>query len=245
MPAPVVPMSVVPMSVVPGSVVPASAGPAPLIRLAGVSKSFRSASGTSLVLEAVDLEIAAGQKVSLVGPSGCGKSTLLALMAGLLRPDSGTVAIDGQALADLGDDEMAALRARRIGIALQSDNLIPFLSALENVELALGFGGGGDTARRARAVLERMGVAHRADHLPRQLSGGEAQRVALGVALANGPALLLADEMVAQLDAATAAAVVGDVFRSDMAVLFVTHDPVLADRADLRLRVRDSRLVAR
>ena len=235
MPAPVVPMSVV----------PASAGPAPLVRLAGVSKSFRSASGASVVLEAVDLEIAAGQKVSLVGPSGCGKSTLLALMAGLLRPDNGTVEIDGQALVDLGDAEMATLRARRIGIALQSDNLIPFLSALENVELALGFGGGGDTARRARVVLERMGVAHRADHLPRQLSGGEAQRVALGVALANGPALLLADEMVAQLDAATAAAVVGDVFRSDMAVLFVTHDPVLADRADLRLRVRDRRVVAR
>ena len=153
---------------------------APIVRLAGVCKSFRSASGASVVLETVDLAIAAGQKVSLIGPSGCGKSTLLSLMAGLLRPDSGTVEIDGHALADLGDDAMAVLRARRIGIALQSDNLIPFLSALENVELALGFGGGGDTARRARVVLDRMGVAHRADHKPRQLSGGEAQRVALG-----------------------------------------------------------------
>ncbi len=218
---------------------------APIVRLAGVCKSFRSASGASVVLETVDLAIAAGQKVSLIGPSGCGKSTLLALMAGLLRPDSGTVEIDGHALADLGDDAMAVLRARRIGIALQSDNLIPFLSALENVELALGFGGGGDTARRARVVLDRMGVAHRADHKPRQLSGGEAQRVALGVALANAPALLLADEMVAQLDSATAEAVVGDVFNSDMAVLFVTHDPALADRADLRLQVRDRKVVAR
>ena len=219
--------------------------PAPIVRLAGVSKSFRSARGVGLVLENVDLAIAAGQKVSLIGPSGCGKSTLLSLMAGLLRPDAGTVEIDGLMLADLGDDALAVLRARRIGIALQSDNLIPFLSALENVELALGFGGQGDTARRARLVLERMGVAHRAGHLPRQLSGGEAQRVALGVALANAPALLLADEMVAQLDTATAETVVGDVFNSDMAVLFVTHDPALADRADLRLRVRDRQVVAR
>ena len=219
--------------------------PGPIVRLAGVSKSFHSASGEAVVLEGVDLEISAGQKVSLIGPSGCGKSTLLALMAGLLRPDTGSVAIDGEVLAGLGDDAMAALRARRIGIALQSDNLIPFLSALENVELALGFGGQRDPARQARAVLDRMGVAHRARHLPRQLSGGEAQRVALGVALANAPALLLADEMVAQLDAATAEAVVGDVFNSDMAVLFVTHDRALADRADVRLRVVDRRVVTR
>ena len=224
---------------------PAPVVRATLVRLTGVSKSFWSAGGASLVLEGVDLEIAAGQKVSLMGPSGCGKSTLLALMAGLLRPDTGMVAIDGQALSGLADDAMARLRARRVGIALQSDNLIPFLSAQENVELALGFGGKSDKSQRARAVLERMGVAHRAGHFPRQLSGGEAQRVALGVALANGPALLLADEMVAQLDAATADAVVADVFNSDMAVLFVTHDPALADRADLRLRVQGRRVVAR
>ena len=219
--------------------------PGPIVRLAGVSKSFRSANSEVVVLEDVNLEIAAGEKISLIGPSGCGKSTLLSLMAGLLRPDTGAVAIDGQVLAGLGDDAMAVLRARRIGIALQSDNLIPFLTALENVELALGFAGQRDTAQRARAVLDRMGVAHRADHLPRQLSGGEAQRVALGVALANTPALLLADEMVAQLDAVTASAVVDDVFHTDMAVLFVTHDPALADRADVRLRVQSRRLVAR
>lgn len=217
----------------------------PIVRMAGVSKRFHSASGASIVLEDVDVAIAPGQKVSLVGPSGSGKSTLLALMAGLLRPDSGNIYIDGKPLDGLDDTEMSVLRARRIGIALQSDNLIPFLSAFENIELAAGFGGHLDKAQRAHKMLERMGVAHRANHLPRQLSGGEAQRVSLGVALANRPALLLADEMVAQLDAATAGDIVSDVFSTDMAVLFVTHDPRLADRADLRLRIHQHRVVSR
>lgn len=218
---------------------------APIVRLDCVSKRFHSAAGENTVLEEVDLAIEPGQKASLVGPSGSGKSTLLALMAGLLRPDAGTIQIDGQSLSSLADEQMAELRARRIGIALQVDNLIPFLTALENIELAMRFGGRGDKARRARALLDRMGVADRADHLPRQLSGGEAQRVSLGVALANDPALLLADEMVAQLDADTAGSIVSDVFSGQMAVLFVTHDPALADRADLRLRVQDRRVVAR
>ena len=219
--------------------------PAPVVRLVDVSKNFESAAGLNSVLEGVDLEIVPGQQASLVGPSGSGKSTLLSLIAGLVRPDTGTVELDGHSLSNLADDEMAALRAMRIGIAMQSDNLIPFLSALENVELALGFGGRSDGTRRALALLDRMGVAHRASHFPRQLSGGEAQRVSLGVALANDPVLLLADEMVAQLDVSTASAVVSDIFDSGMAVLFVTHDPVLADRADLRLCVRDRRVWAR
>jgi ABC-type lipoprotein export system ATPase subunit len=215
---------------------------APVVQLKGVSKSFQSAGGTSVVLEGVDLALKPGEKASLVGPSGSGKSTLLSLIAGLLRPDAGTVEIDGVALSDLNDGERAALRARRIGIALQSENLIPFLSALENVELALGFGGRQSGERRARELLGRMGVAHRAAHRPRQLSGGEAQRVALSVALANDPGLLLADEMVSQLDETTAEAVTRDIFDLDMAVLFVTHDPTLADRADLRLRLRNRRV---
>ena len=216
--------------------------PGPVVNLSGVSKSYLMAAGAVPILEGVALKIEPGQKASLVGPSGSGKSTLLALIAGLLRPDAGEVEIDGVAISTLGDDARADLRARRIGIALQSDNLIPFLTALENVVLAMGFGGG---KGEARALLDRMGVGHRADHLPRQLSGGEAQRVSLGVALANGPRLLLADEMVAQLDAVTAGAVVGDIFATDMAVLFVTHDAALADRADLRLRIAGRQVVAR
>ena len=217
----------------------------PIVRLTGVSKTYHSAAGEALVLDAVDLTIKAGQKASLVGPSGSGKSTLLALIAGLLRPDQGTVEIDGVSLADLDDTGLSLMRSRAIGIALQSENLIPFLTAEENVTLALDLGPRKAGAGQAAELLSRMGVGHRARHMPRQLSGGEAQRVSMAVALANRPKLLLADEMVSQLDAETAKTVVRDVFDADMAVLIVTHDPVLADRADLRLCLKGHRVVAR
>jgi putative ABC transport system ATP-binding protein len=219
--------------------------PAPVVQLKGVSKTFQSAGGPVVVLEGVDLTLGPGQKASLVGPSGSGKSTLLSLIAGLLRPDTGTVEIDGVSLSDLNDRDRAVLRSRHIGIALQSENLIPFLSALENVELALGFGGRRSGERHARDLLDRMAVAHRANHRPRQLSGGEAQRVALAVALANDPGLLLADEMVSQLDETTASAVTREIFDLDTAVLFITHDPTLADRAGLKFRLRNRRVEKR
>lgn len=215
----------------------------PMVELKGVSKSFHSAAGDNLVLDQVSLKIEAGQKVSLVGPSGSGKSTLLSLMAGLLRPDSGAVLLEGLSLAELNDEKRARLRSQCIGIALQSENLIPFLSVLENVALALRFGGQAKGRAQAFDLLERMGVAHRASHFPRQISGGEAQRVALAVALANKPKLLLADEMVAQLDTKTAGAVVQAVFASDLAVLFVTHDPARAEQADVRLRLKNRQVV--
>jgi len=214
---------------------------APLLQLRGVSKSYPSAGGPGIVLDDVDLIIQAGEKVTMMGPSGSGKSTLLSLIAGLLRPDNGTVEIDGTSLADLDDGDRARLRTEQIGVALQSENLIPFLTAVENVELALGFGRRPKT--RGIELLDRMGVAHRARNLPRQLSGGEAQRVALAVAVANEPVLLLADEMVSALDSVTAGRVVDDVFGSAMAVLFVTHDPDLAERAERRLRLHDHQVV--
>ena len=217
----------------------------PLLQLRSVSKTYQSATGSEVVLRDVDLTVEAGEKVSLMGPSGSGKSTLLSLIAGLLRPDAGTVEIDGVALAGLDDAERAELRSGRIGIALQSENLIPFLSAAENVELALGFGRRGKNRERAKELLDRLSVVNRRDHLPRQLSGGEAQRVALAVAIANDPALLLADEMVSALDSSTAALVVDEVFASDMAVLFVTHTVDLADRAERRLRLSGHTVVSR
>ncbi len=221
--------------------------PSAVLRLDDVSKAYESRSGSTIVLANVDLTIEPGEKVSLMGPSGSGKSTLLSLISGLLRPDTGTVEIDGVSIAELDDAQRATLRSRRIGIALQSDNLIPFLSAAENVELALAFGrrSRSATAGRALDLLARLGIANRARHLPRQLSGGEAQRVALAIALANEPALLLADEMVSALDTATASAIVDDVFDTEMAVLFVTHDAALADRAERRLTLRDHTVVAR
>ncbi len=216
-----------------------------LLELRGVSKTYQSAAGPDVVLQDLSLTIDAGQKVSLMGPSGSGKSTLLSLIAGLLRPDAGTVEIDGVPLAGLDDGERAALRSGRIGIALQSENLIPFLSAIENVELALGFGRRKTNRDRANELLDRMGVVQRRDHLPRQLSGGEAQRVALAVAVANEPALLLADEMVSALDSTTAGLVIDEVFASEMAVLFVTHTVALADRAERWLCLREHKVVSR
>lgn len=214
----------------------------PILRLRSVSKSFGEAGKP--VLEDVELVLHAGQKASLVGPSGSGKSTLLSLVAGLLRPDAGTVEIDGVAISALGDRHRAGLRADRIGIALQSDNLIPFLTARENVEMALGFG---TRKGRSRALdlLDRFHVSHRAGHRPRQLSGGEAQRVALAVSMANEPALLLADEVVAQLDGQLAARVVTEVLDSDCALLFVTHDLALADLVEHRFALEERKVVRR
>lgn len=217
----------------------------PILQLRDVSKAYQSSRGPNPVLDGVDLTVRPGEKVSLIGPSGSGKSTLLLLICGLLRPDRGSVELDGASLADLDDGERATLRSQRVGIAVQSENLIPFLSAVENVELALGFGRRRKGRARARELLDRMGVGHRGDHLPRQLSGGETQRVALAVAIANDPALLLADEMVSALDTTTASSVVDDIFRSEMAVLFVTHDLALADRAERRLTLRNQTVVSR
>ena len=220
----------------------------PVVRLRDVSKSFGPPEDPTPVLRSVDLTIHAGEKASLIGPSGSGKSTLLALIAGLLRPTGGSVEVDGVGISELDDRHRARLRAERIGIALQADNLIPFLSARENVELALGFGGRRSTrATRARAVelLERFEVGHRAEHRPRHLSGGEAQRVALAVSMANEPALLLADEVVAQLDSGTAARVVDSVLTADFAVLFVSHDVALADLVERRFALVNSELVVR
>jgi ABC-type lipoprotein export system ATPase subunit len=214
----------------------------PVVALEQVSKAFCQGGNVTPVLRAVDFAIRPGEKASLIGPSGSGKSTLLSLIAGLLQPDEGTVYIDGATTVDLDDGERSRLRADRIGIALQADNLIPFLSARENVELALAFG-----ARRPRRVarsralelLDRFGVKHRADHRPRQISGGESQRVALAVSMANDPTLMLADEVVAQLDADTAKHVLQEVLAADFAVLYVTHDVALADLAERRYTIVD------
>lgn len=220
----------------------------PVVDLKSVSKSFETTDQRAVVLRDVHLTIQAGDKASLVGPSGSGKSTLLALIAGLLRPDRGTVEIDGVAIGDLDDGARAKLRANRVGIALQSDNLIPFLTAGENVELALAFSTRSDRkGARARALelLDRFRVAGRAKHLPRHLSGGEAQRVALAVSMANQPALLLADEVVAQLDGQTAGQVVDEVLAAEFAVLFVTHDMALADLATHRYELANLRVQPR
>jgi putative ABC transport system ATP-binding protein len=219
----------------------------PFVRLEGVSKSYGTAPNRLHVLDGVDLDLRRGETTSLVGRSGSGKSTLISLIAGLMRPDTGHVHIGGQQTDKLDEASRARLRAERIGVVLQSDNLIPFLSAVENVELAMGFAPGRRPLRRARELLSELGLGDRMDHLPRQLSGGEAQRVAVAVALANEPDLLLADEVVGQLDSATAASVTERIFAASrerkLTVLYVTHDEQLARRAQHSLRLADRRVV--
>lgn len=212
-----------------------------LVELHEVSKAY-GGPDTPPVLERIDLTIHRGERISLVGPSGSGKSTLLSLIAGLLRPTHGRVHVLGHDLESLPDRDRARLRARHIGIALQSENLIPFLSAQENLELALRlgrFGSRRDCRRRARVTLAALGVAQRSHNLPRALSGGEAQRVAVAVAIAKGPDLILADEAVAQLDQSNAAQVMAEILDGPWALVLVTHDRELADKMPIRYSLHD------
>jgi putative ABC transport system ATP-binding protein len=217
------------------------------VRLEGVSKSYGTGPNQLHVLDRVDLDLRCGETTSLVGRSGSGKSTLISLIAGLMRPDAGHIHIGGQQTNKLDEAGRARLRAERIGVVLQADNLLPFLTAVENVELARGFAPGRRSMSRARELLSELGLGDRMDHLPRQLSGGEAQRVAVAVALANEPDLLLADEVVGQLDSSTAAYVTELIFAAsrerDLAVLYVTHDEQLAREAQHSLRLADRRIV--
>ena len=213
------------------------------MRVDEVSKSFREGENETDVLRGVGLELARGEATSLVGRSGSGKSTLIALLAGLLLPDAGTVVFDGRDVAALGDAGRAQLRASRIGVVLQRDNLIPFLSACENVELAMRIAGGQRARARARDLLSELGLGQRLHHRPSALSGGESQRVAVAVALANEPDLLLADEVTGELDSTTAEQVMGVIHEAwrerGLSVLYVTHSDELAARAEHRLGLSD------
>jgi len=215
--------------------------PTPLLRVMGVSKSYREGGSEAVVLRDASLELAPGETTSIVGASGSGKSTLLGVIAGLLQPESGRIIYDGCDITRFDDTARARLRAGPIGVVLQSDNLIPFLTAEENVELAMTIAGGGNVRRRARATLSDLGLARRLHHRPGQLSGGEAQRVSVAVALANDPDLLLADEATGELDAATAEQVMGfilDVCRERaLTLLYVTHNRQFAAAAQHRLRL--------
>jgi ABC-type lipoprotein export system ATPase subunit len=216
----------------------------PLLVLEDVFKIFREGSTETVALRGASLELPQGLMTSMVGPSGSGKSTLLSIIAGLALPSAGRVILDGQDLSRLDETARGQIRAERIGIVFQSGNLIPFLSALENVRLAQSL----SRRRRpkvavARDLLGEVGLGKRLHHRPRQLSGGEAQRVAVAVALANEPDLLLADELTGELDSATSDQVMRVLTemwgRRRMTILLVTHNVQLAARADRRLRLLD------
>jgi putative ABC transport system ATP-binding protein len=213
------------------------------VRVDGVSKTFREGAADTHVLRGASLELARGETTSLAGVSGSGKSTLISLLAGLMLPDSGRVVSDGQDITALDEVARARLRARRIGVVLQKGNLIPFLTAVENVELVLQLANGDRPPVRAEELLSELGLGRRLHHLPRRLSGGEAQRVAVATAMANEPDLLLADEVTGELDSASAEQVMDVIFDAwrerGLTVLFVTHSSELAARAQRRLHLGD------
>jgi putative ABC transport system ATP-binding protein len=188
-----------------------------------------------------------GQFVAVTGPSGSGKSTLLGLVAGLDRPTTGSIRINGVELSLLDEDALARLRLAKIGYVFQSFHLIPTLTALENVAVPLELAGAADAVARAGALLDEVGLKARVGHYPAELSGGEQQRVALARAVANGPQLLLADEPTGNLDSATGAQIVdllvGLHRRHGVTLVLVTHDPALAAFADRIVELRDGRVV--
>ena len=219
-----------------------------MVQVRDLVMRLRSAAGIVTILDGVTLDIPAGQFVAVIGPSGSGKSTLLGLLAGLDRPTTGSVRIDGVDLSSLDEDAVARLRLAKIGYVFQSFHLIPTLTALENVAIPLELAGDADAARRAGALLDEVGLKARVGHYPAELSGGEQQRVALARAVANRPGLLLADEPTGNLDSATGTQIVdllvGLHRRHGTTLILVTHDPALAAHAERVVELRDGRVVA-
>ena len=213
--------------------------------LSGVAKFFERGSGTVRALDGVDLEIERGEFLALEGPSGSGKTTLLQLLGALDRPSEGTVLFEGRDLAKLPDNQLAALRLRSFGFVFQQFNLIPTLTAVENVEVKLAPVGGG--REKALQMLGEVGLAERADHLPAHLSGGEQQRVAIARALSVDPRVVLADEPTGNLDSATGGEIIellaGLAAEHGSTVIVATHDAGLAARAPRRLAMRDGKFV--
>jgi len=226
--------------------VPASGQP--IIVLADIRLRLSSRAGPVDILRGVSLEVGKGQAVAIVGPSGSGKTSLLMVIAGLERATSGSVSIAGHDFTALGEDDLALVRGREIGIVFQSFHLVPTMTALENVALPLEFAGNANAFRIAAEMLDEVGLGHRTDHFPAQLSGGEQQRVALARALAPRPKLILADEPTGNLDGKTGSQIIELMFdlhsRRSATLVLVTHDPMLAERCERTIRMADGQIVA-
>ena len=219
---------------------------APIMSVRSVSKSVEQAGGVLHILRDISFDLEPGSVTAIVGASGSGKSSLLAIMAGLDVPSSGTVLVNGQDLFVLDEDGRAALRAQTMGFVFQNFQLMPNLTALENVMLPLELAGQTDARPRALAMLERVGLGARAHSYPRVLSGGEQQRVALARAFVQRPQILLADEPTGSLDASTGERILELLFELNIeqgaTLVLVTHDEALASRCDARLRIQDGGL---
>lgn len=219
----------------------------PMFRLTGVGKTYRQKDRNVRALAGVDLTIPAGQLVAIQGSTGGGKSTLLQMLGALDRPTTGSVALAGQEISTLGDGALAGIRARDIGFVFQHYNLVPTLSARDNVEMGLEPLGlsSADRAARAAEALASVGLADRGSHLPGELSGGQQQRVAIARALAKRPKVLLADEPTGNLDETTRDEIITlfeSLWRGGLTIVMVTHDSAVARRAERRLRIDAGRI---
>jgi putative ABC transport system ATP-binding protein len=220
----------------------------PIVQAAGLTKQVVSDGQPLDILRGLDLAVEPGESVAVLGASGSGKSTLLGLLAGLDLPSAGKVYLEGVDLFALDEEGRAAMRGRLVGFVFQSFQLLPALTALENVMLPLELAGNGRARAEATAIMERVGLAERLNHYPRQLSGGEQQRVAIARAFAAGPKLLLADEPTGNLDTATGARIIDLLFELNReqgtTLILVTHDESLAQRCARRLRLAGGVLAA-
>ncbi len=220
----------------------------PLVKLEDVGLTLPSQAGDVEILKNISLDIGAGEQIAIVGPSGSGKSSLLMLLGGLEPATTGTITVLGQDLRDADEDTLARLRRGRMGVIFQSFQLIPTMTALENVLVSLEITGAPDAKAAAVRALEEVELGHRIDHYPAQMSGGEQQRVALARALAPGPVLLLADEPTGNLDGQTGNHVTDLIFRlakvHGTTLVLVTHSEALAARCARQIRLTDGRIAA-
>ena len=219
----------------------------PILEVQNLTKSYATAAGKLTVLRDISFSLAPGATCSILGPSGSGKTTLLGLAAGLDLPSSGSVRLDGIALGEVGEDERARVRNRLVGFVFQNFQLIPTLTALENVTVPLELRGDGSARQLGLELLERVGLTARRDHYPTQLSGGEQQRVALARAFINRPKILFADEPTGNLDAETSEKVIEVMLElnrtSGTALVLVTHDPEIARLTERTIRLRNGAMV--
>lgn len=235
-------------SAVQAATVPAQSVKAqPALQLHDLYKIYKECDIETVALRGARLAVQPGEFVAITGRSGAGKSTLLSLIGGLATPSAGRIVIEGVDLARLSESERAAFRRRKLGIVYQADNLIPFLSALENVMLPMQLARRKGAGKRARTLLNEVGLGQRMQHRPAMLSGGERQRVAIAVALANEPSLLLADELTGELDSATADKVM-DLLASlnaerRLTLIVVTHNRQVAARARRQVLIADGQLI--
>jgi putative ABC transport system ATP-binding protein len=219
-----------------------------MIEIRNLTKVYRMGDEQVAALAGIDVTIERGDHAAIIGPSGSGKSTLMNILGGLDRQSSGTYHFEGDDVGEFDDDELADFRSRRIGFVFQSFQLLPRLSALQNVELPMAYAGVPSARRRERAaeLLERVGLGSRKGHRPNQMSGGQQQRVAIARSLANNPDLLLADEPTGALDTATGAEVLAlfkQLNTEGLTLVMVTHDPEVAAQARRRIAFRDGKIV--